>query len=120
MVGGIERPFGKSRRCDGLRRGSFPLDTISDVARHRDRSDNSAVGREDERERHLQIDLTSAFVQAAGQGRAALKLKDAIRHRRVEAAPVRGAEMWRNDEVETLSERLAGGETEQRDRKSVV
>jgi hypothetical protein len=73
----------------------------------------------DDREGHFHIELAPVLVLRAGERRAALKLKRPVRHRRVEAAPVRGAQMLRNDEIERLPQRLLGGKAEQRRRGRV-
>jgi hypothetical protein len=99
--------------------GTLSLDAVRDVACHGDRTQHFAFVAFDDSEGHLDVEFASAFVQRPGQRRTALKLHYALCHRRVEAAPVRSAQMLRNDQVETSAECFLREEAKQTDRSAI-
>ena len=60
--------------------------------------------------------LTSALVQSAGECRAALKLRDTLCHRSIEAAPMCSSQVLGYDQLDTLAEYLLGRIAKQRGR----
>src|SRR6185437_7864453 len=97
---------GRARRRRALAQGA-----LGHIARDRHGAERPIAF--DQREGHFDIELAPALVQRAGEGRPALELERAALHCGVEAAPVGGAQMLGDDQIERLAERLLRGKAKQ-------
>lgn len=92
---------------------SLMFDPRSDVAGYCNRSNHFTLLIVHHRERHFDIQLVACLVDRTGQGRAAVQPCVTTCHRRFEAAPVCGAQMFRDDHIEVTAQGLFGTVAEQ-------
>jgi hypothetical protein len=87
---------------------------LGHVARYCNGAERRVLGFSlDQGEGHFDVEFASGLVRRAGHGRAALQLHDTICHSCFEAAPMGFPQVFGDDQVEILTERLRGTVAEQ-------
>src|SRR5574337_1728472 len=90
-----------------------PLHPFRHVPRHGHGTQHGAGAIRDQGKAHFDVELAARFVHRAGDCRAPVQARRTVLYGGVEAAPMGGAQVLGNDEVEALAEGLGGGVAEQ-------
>src|SRR5438132_7610454 len=94
--------------------GPLLFNALGHVARYGTRAARRAPGLSfDEGEGHFDVEFASGLVRRAGHGWAALQLHDTVCYGCFEAAPMGRPQVFGDDQVEILTERLRGAVAEQ-------
>ena len=94
--------------------GPLLFNALGYGARYGNRAARRAPGLSlDEGEGHFDVESASGLVRRAGQGRAALQFHDTVGHGGFEATPMGRPQVFGDDQVELLTERLRGAGAEQ-------
>lgn len=87
--------------------GSLGEIALRDIARNGERTQHAEALIVNDLESHLDVELAAELVRGAGCQRFPAQFGVAGGHGLIIAAPMRGPEMFRNDEIEALTNRFA-------------